>query len=171
MAAAVEFADSIAEFLDVFGRWRERDALLARVAAPLAGGEAGERSAAITKAEFLLQSRQGETLLQQGQAQQAEALFRALLARLAAGAAYDADYDIAMTQARLGRCLAAQGRPGQAIAWHQKAIAGFERLSQGSKSAKEMLGRVYPDLGDNLAAIGRFAEAQEAYENSLTICR
>ena len=175
VAAAVEFADSIAEFLDVFGRWRERDALLARVAAPLAGGEAGERSAAITKAEFLLQSRQGETLLQQGQAQQAEALFRALLARLAAGAAYDnqveLDYDMAMTQARLGRCLAAQGRPQQAIAWHRKAIAGFERLGQTNQSAKEMLGVVFADLGDCLAGFGQFDEAQRAYESSVTISR
>ncbi len=122
----------------------------------------------ITKAEFLLLDRQGDTLWQQGRAQQAEGLFRELLARLEAGADYENQaalyYDIAMTQMRIGRCLEAQGRPLQAIEWHQKAIAGFERLSHENKSAKEMLGDVYADLGDNLAAVGRFDEAQKAYE-------
>ena len=53
-----------------------------------AAQEAGE--GALTKTEYLLASRQGETLLQQGRAAEAERVFRALLARLEAGAAYDA---------------------------------------------------------------------------------
>jgi hypothetical protein len=31
VAAAVEFADSIARFLDAFGRWRERDAMMGQI--------------------------------------------------------------------------------------------------------------------------------------------
>jgi hypothetical protein len=93
----------------------------------------GKRSdGLVTKTEFLTLSQQGDTLLQQGRAQQAEQLFQGLLARLEAGAAYDdpveLGYDIATTQVRIGRCLAGQGRPLQAIVYQQKAIAGFESL-------------------------------------------
>ena len=46
--AAVDFADSVASFLDYFGRWRERDALLEHVdKLELTGGEG------LTKAEYL----------------------------------------------------------------------------------------------------------------------
>jgi len=71
----------------------------------------------------------------------------------------------------LGRCLAAQGRPAQAISFHERALAGFERISESSESAKRMAGKVYADLGDNLAAVGKFDEAQAAYENGLEISR
>ena len=168
---AVDFADSIARFLDNFGRWRERETLMARVGA--AARSAGPKGVdgSITKAEYLLLSRQGDTLWQQGRAQQAEGLFRELLARLEAGADYEPAYDIAMTQMRVGRCLKAQGRPLQAIEWHQKAITGFERLSHENKSGQRMLGVVFADLGDNLAAIGRFDEAQNAYKSSVNVSR
>ena len=165
------FADRIASFLDIFGRRRERDAMLAQVkqwareqmAKPLTG------EGKLTKAEFLLLRRQGETLLQQGRATEAEQLFLQLLQRLEAGTAYDAAYDQAATHMHLGRCQAAQGQPAKAIAWHREALQGFERLSKSNKDAKTMLGRVYTDLADNLAANGQFDEAEQAYEISLKI--
>lgn len=166
------FADRIARFLDVFGRWRERDEMMAQVGKRLS--VSGNRSGKLTKTEFLLMSQQGDTLWQQGRAAQAEAVFRELLARLAAGAAYgdeDVAYDTAMTQWRIGRCLEAQGQPAQAIALHQQALAGFAALSEGNKSAKEMLGKVYTDLGTCMRQAGEFDEAQEAYETALRIKR
>lgn len=130
---------------------------------------------AITKSEYLLLTRQGETLLSQGRAAQAEGVSRDLLARLEAGAAYDNPtelaYDIATTQMRIGRCRAAQGQPTDAIAWHRRALAGFAALSDDDKDAKEMVGKVYTDLGVNLAALGRFDEAQQAYEDGLQVSR
>jgi tetratricopeptide (TPR) repeat protein len=172
--AAVGFADSIARFLDVFGRWRERDVMMANVKRQTSS--VITETGGITQAEFLLLSRQGDTLRQQGRAAEAEGLFRDLLGRLEAGAAYDAAYDHAMTLARLGRCLAAQGRPAQAMEWHRRALGEFEQIGKStkqqiSKSAKEMLGKIYADLGDNLAAVGRFDEAQRAYESGLEISR
>lgn len=181
----VDFAARIALFLDVFGRRRERDAMMEQVSEQFAarGGTGGKPtpdsdpttappvSPPITKAEYLLLSRRGETLWQQGRAAQAEALFRQLLARLQAGADYDAAYDIAMTQMRLGRCLEAQGRPSQAIPYHEQARDGFAALGENNKSAKQMLGYVHADLADNLANIGKFDEAEKNYKASLEIAR
>lgn len=187
----VNFATYIAKFLDNFGRWRERDALMKEVSDQFAisskqfgrgeaGGEQTEAnetgdappaSPKLSKAEFMLLDRQGDTLLQQGRAAQAEALFRQLLARLQAEADYDAAYDIAMTQMSLGRCLAAQGRPSQAIPFHQQAIDGFATLSEKNKNAKQMFGAVHSELADNLAAVGQFAEAEKVYKNGLTIAQ
>jgi tetratricopeptide (TPR) repeat protein len=167
-AEAVDFAGRIGHFLDVFGRWRERDALLEKISA-LQSQISSEKG--ITQAEYLMLRQQGEVLLQQGHAAVAERLFRDLLARLEAGAAYDAAYEHAMTLFSLGRCLETQGRPGQAIEWHTRALAEFERLSASSQSAKKMQGTVYSDLGDSLAAIGQFDEAQRQYETALSIKR
>ena len=162
--AAVTMAECIAFFLDAFGRRRERAAVMARVEALGGSGEGG-----VTKAEFLLLSRRGEALLQEGRAADAERLFRGLLARLEAGPAYDAAYDHALTLWWLGRCLAAQGRPGQAVDCHRRALAELERLGESNEQAREMQGKVYADLGDNLAATGQLDEAQRAYETSLDI--
>jgi tetratricopeptide (TPR) repeat protein len=165
-AEAVDFATSIARFLDNFGRWRERDALMARVAGLDVAGEAG-----LTKAEYLALKEEGKALLGRGLATQARQVFQDLLDRLEMEPAYDVDYDHALTLWWLGRCLAAQGRPAQAIDFHRQALAGFEALSETNEQAKEMLGKVYTDLGDNLTSLGRFDEAQEAYESGLDISR
>ncbi|MCG3155988.1 MAG: Photosystem I assembly protein Ycf3 [bacterium] len=168
-----DFADSIASFLNDFGRWRERDAMLAQVQQwakeQMAKTMSGEGK--LTKAEFLMLDRQGDVLLQQGRAVEAEQVFQRLLQRLEAGAAYDTAYDQAKTCVWLGRCQAAQGQPAKAITWHRKALQGFERLSKSNKDAKEMLGKVYTDLADNLADAGQFDEAKQAYENGLEISR
>ena len=125
--AAVDFAARIAKFLNNFGRWRERDALMAKIDRLQVAG-----AARVTKAEYLILSQRGEGFLQQGRAAAGEQMFRDLLARLEAGAAYDAAYDHALTLFWLGRCLEAQGRPMQAIEW-QRALEEFERLRDSAK--------------------------------------
>jgi tetratricopeptide (TPR) repeat protein len=100
-----------------------------------------------------------------------EAVFRDLLGRLEASVTYDAASDHAMTLARLGRCQAAQSRAVPAIEWHRRTLGEFERISESDEPAKEMLGRVYTDLGDNLRQVGQFDQAQQAYENDLVISR
>ncbi len=52
---AVDFADSIARFLDLFGRWRERDRLLSQLDRVTISGEGG-----VTKAEYLRESQRSE---------------------------------------------------------------------------------------------------------------
>ncbi len=173
----VDFADSIAMFLDVFGRWRERDAMMeqinkaAKQQSNKSAKQQSNKSQGLTKAAFLLQSQRGDTLLQQGRAGEAERVFRDLLARIEAGAAYDAAYDQALAFRNIGLAVASQGRPAQAISFHERALAGFERMSESSESAKRMAGKVYTDLGDNLRAVGKFDEAHAAYESGLEISR
>jgi len=173
--AAVDFAAGIAKFLDVFGRWRERDVMMANVKRQTSSVITG--TGGITKAAYLLLSQQGEVLLQQGRAAEAERLFRDLLGRLEAGAAYDGDeaaYDHALTLARLGRCLKAQGWPAQAIAWHRRALAEFERISESanqqiSEAAKGMANTARTDLADLHVALGQFDEAKRLYEAALVV--
>jgi tetratricopeptide (TPR) repeat protein len=170
-AVVVDFATSIGKFLDYFGRWRERDALLEKIA-NLQSQISSEKG--VTKAEYLMLGQQGDVLWQQGQAAKAEQLFRDLLEKMEAGTAYGGDeaaYDHAMTLARLGRCLEAQAQRVQAVEWHRQALAEFERLSTSSQSAKEMLGKVYTCLGDCLTEIGQFDQAQQAYESGLEISK
>ncbi|MBM3128982.1 MAG: tetratricopeptide repeat protein [Chloroflexi bacterium] len=169
MDAAVDFADSISRFLDYFGRWRERDEMMEQVKSKKAKGKSEDGK--LTKADFLMLDRQGDILLQQGRAADAEKLWRALLVRLEQPAAYDTAYDHAMTFLSLGRAVAAQGRPTQAIEWHRQALQAFERLSATDEDAKKMWGKVYTDLADNLVAVGKFDEAEKAYEDGLKISR
>jgi tetratricopeptide (TPR) repeat protein len=169
---AVQLADRIAQFLDYFGRWRERDAMLARIRA-CASREGGEGRQ--TKTAYLLASREGEALLQQGRAGEAERVFRALLSRIEAGMAYDdvdeAALDRALTVLQLGRCLEAQGRPGQAIDWHRRALAEFERLGESKEQARQMQCEALINLGNSHAALGQLDEAQAEYERALEISR
>jgi tetratricopeptide (TPR) repeat protein len=165
---AVDFATRIAKFLNNFGRWREREAMGEKVERLTLQVESGE---GITKAELLLMEQRGDALLQRGRTAEAEEVFRELLGRLEAGAAFDAAYDRAMTLVRLGDCLRVRGWPTEAVKYHRRALTGLERLSESSDLAKGALGKVYTHLGINLAAIGRFDEAQQAYETSLKIDR
>lgn len=173
MEIVSEIANCISRFLDIFGRWRERDAILAQVQqwAKEQIAKTMKAEGKLTKAEYLMLIRQGETLWQQGRAVEAEQVFLRLLQRLEAGAAYDVAYDQATTFAWLGRCQAAQSQPAKAIAWHRKALQGFERLSESDKNAKRMLGATYVDIADNLSSIGNFDEAEEAYDGGLKILK
>jgi len=161
---AVDFAARLAQFLGNFGRWRERDALLAQVAGLQLGGAEG-----VTQAEFMRLNQQGQTLLQQGQAQAAEQIYRELLAKIEAGAAYDAAYDHAMTFFSLGRCLKAQGRQTQAIECQRRALQEFEPLSASDKSAKKMVGSIHTELAGLFGALGQFNEAEQEYNAALVI--
>ncbi len=166
---AVEFADNVELFLNLFGRWREREALVERVASrvgpPAPGGAAG-----VTKDEVRGESRRGEWLLDQGRAGEAEGVFRRLLAQMNQGMAYggiDAGYDRAQTLGRLGRCLRFQGRHREAEAEYRRALAALAALDPGRASVQRETGAVHTDLGDVLTKQGRYAEARAAYERGL----
>ena len=179
LAMAAEEVEIVADFanrlierlLQIFGRWRERDAMVVHVQQWAKEHKAKTMSGEgkLAKAEYLLLSRQGETLLQQGRAAEAEEIFLRLLQHLETGADYDAAYDQAVTHMLLGRCLKAQGQPAKSIAWQREALTGFELLCDSNETAKRMLGRIYTDLADNLAAIGQFVEAEQAYETTRKI--
>lgn len=123
----MELADSIAKFLDNFGRWRERDEVMRTVASSqMSVASTGP----LTKMEFLMESRKGETLWSLGRAAEAEQVFRRLLARMDAGAAYETGYDRVVTLQRLGRCLRARGQQNAAADAYRRALAAAEPLEQ-----------------------------------------
>lgn len=159
---AVDFAGSIAKFLNNFGRWRERDALLEKVGGLSVAGEG------LTKAEFLLLSQQGETLLQAGRAAEAEQVFRKLLERLEAGAEYDAAYVHALTQLRLGIALDGQGQHRASIQFKKRALDEFKTQSS-SDSARRMLGNCHHRIANSQLALGDFDKAKTNYGKALAM--
>ncbi|TKJ36587.1 hypothetical protein CEE37_15010 [candidate division LCP-89 bacterium B3_LCP] len=165
--ASVNFATCIEFFLNAFGRWRERDRMMERVATTFNTKEAD----ILTQAEFMLLSQQGETLWQQGRALEAEKIFRNLLKRLETNTAYDSAYDHARTLWSLGRCFTSQGKPGEATDWHKRALQEFKLLSESNEDVKNALGTIYCDLGNNLTIMGKYDEAQKAYESGLDISK
>ncbi len=64
----VDFADRIELFLNFFGRWRERDALLNKIRTAV---DSLAHDGPLTKAQFIVASRRGEVLWQQGRAAEA----------------------------------------------------------------------------------------------------
>jgi tetratricopeptide (TPR) repeat protein len=189
---AVDFAKDINLFLDVFGRWRERDEVAAEVEAGVRGQESGDRGQetggsgqgaggesgdavrttqyGITKSQFILETGRGERLRQAGRAGEAEGVFRALLGRLDAGAMYDTGYDRPMTLQRIGRCLAAQGRPVDAAAQYRAGLAAAGKLEQ-TEQVRRAAGVIHTDLADVLADMGQHAAARAEYEAALAIAK
>jgi len=170
--AAVDLANSIAYFFDVFGRWRERDVLLARVRESMRARErerVGKRGA-LTKAEFTLASRQGETLWSQGRTKEAEQVFRALLQRMDAGADYDTGYDHCLTLGNLGRSLRAQGHNHEAEKVYRQTLAALAELEQ-TEQVRRLTGSLHTDLADVLRDQGGYDAARAEYEMGLDIAK
>jgi len=163
LEAAVDFADSVNRFLDVFGLRQERARVQERVDALLAAREGD-----LTRAEYLALSNRGEALQAAGRAREAEALFRDLLARLpAADTGGDAwGYERAVTIHHLGRTLADQGRPEQAAAAYRQELTLLARLAQ-SDTVKREAGAAHTGLADVLRDLGRYVEARAEYEASI----
>jgi tetratricopeptide (TPR) repeat protein len=168
MDEAVGFADRISRFLDVFGRWRECDAMMEKVNSRQSTVDSKGK---LTKAEFLLASQRQASLEQKGDWAGAERVNRELLKRIETGADYDATYDRALLLRRIGCAVAAQGRPAQAIEWHRQALLVFERLSATNKDAKKMWAVCYGEIAGNLMAAGDYDNAEKNYESSLKISR
>jgi tetratricopeptide (TPR) repeat protein len=183
---AAVFATSIAKFLNAFGRWSERDAMMGEVEKAIRdqglvnqgsgipqsairnqqSKMAGGPSSTVTQSEFLMLSNQGDRLWQMGRAGEAEQVFRALLARLGE----EPSYERAQTFGRLGRCLESQGRQGAAAEMYQAELAALTPLEQ-SKDVKRQTGIAHTDLADVLTDMGQFDAARQEYEASLVIHR
>lgn len=180
--AAANFADSIAKFLNVFGRWSERDAMMGEVEKEIRKqGDKGQSaintrseqskmvggpSSTVTQAEYLMAAQQGERLLQQGRAAQAEKVFRDLLARLGDAPSYER----AVTLRYIGLSLAAQGKQSEAAEFHRQKLSVLAQLEQ-TQQVKRETGIAHTDLADVLAEMGQFDAARREYEATLVIMR
>ena len=171
---AAQFADSIAWFLNYFGRWSERDKMMEQVSkmqdagGKRQGSDIGDQDSAVRvpQSEFLMLSNQGERLLQLGRATEAERLFRALLARLGV----EPSYKQAATFERLGRALLIQGKPTAAIEAHQDAVSTLGKLEQ-SDEIQRAIGSAQIELATALENAGRYNEAQTEYTTALRSVR
>jgi tetratricopeptide (TPR) repeat protein len=153
---AVDFADNVNKFLRNFGLKQEAESLAAKAQA--AAGEAGSR------AWYLAQSNRGEQLLGAGQVMEAAKIFQEILAKLG----YVPTYERVLTLHRCGRCFEASGQPQHAEAKHREALAMAAKLTP-SDIVKRERGAVLTDLADVLAGQGKFAEARQAYLDSLAM--
>ena len=137
----------------------------------------------ITLGESAILWQQGEALLGVGRAAEAERVFRDLLARLSpslsqgegtgegvTGPAFDAGYQRCVVLGSLGRCLRAQGRPGEAAEVYRQKIEAARRLEQ-TDEARKTIGAGHTDLADALTDLGRYAAARAEYEAALDIMR
>jgi tetratricopeptide (TPR) repeat protein len=164
---AVDFAKSINQFLDCFGRWRERDELAAQVEKAVKAQGRGTEGG-ITKSEFLQEIERGQRLFQLGHVGEAEQVFRALLMRLEGTAAYDTRYHQVIALALLGRCLRTQGHPAQAIDCHFHALELAQELEQ-TQNIRNQIGGCHVEVADALLDLGQYPKAREHYEKGLAI--
>ncbi len=153
---AVEFAECVSLFLNIFGLHADKAAL--NLAAQQAGGDIGSES------WFLTQSNQGEALFYAGQYAQAETIFQALRRHLG----QTLSDKLCLTLNRLGRCLNQQGNIAAAIDCYQQALVIAQSLDT-SPSIQKLIGTLHTDLADAFADGGDYAQAKTHYEQSLAI--
>jgi tetratricopeptide (TPR) repeat protein len=157
---AVGFAGYLNYFLgNIFGRWRERDAVMESVAS---NQSIVISSGKLTKVEYLLESQRGEMLLSQGRAAEAERVFRALLARMDAGADYDSANDRCIILGQLGRSLRQQGKLGAAADVFTEALGVASKLEQ-TERVRQTTSILHQDLGTVLMQSARYDGARLHY--------
>ena len=173
--AASNMSTCLADFLDRFGLWRERDEIRRRVAAVLAVAEAkGER--ALTGAEWLYESGRGEDEYQSGNTAAALVRFQSLLARvegLSEGVPLGRkSYQHYATLHRLARCFKLSQQPASAQEKLDEALAIIGLLIEKQPDNRLYIrqrGLVLADVGDVALLQGRYERAREAYEEALAL--
>jgi tetratricopeptide (TPR) repeat protein len=151
---AVKFVANMNRFLDCFGLQRDL-AQLNQQAAKLAG-EMGNW--------FLSKTGVGKQLLNERDYTKAANIFTEILT----GLGTTASYKRCLTLRHLGRCFEYQGQTEQAAAYYQQGLETAQQLEQ-NKNVQHQTGILYTDLADVLTKMGRYADAQAAYEQSLAI--
>jgi tetratricopeptide (TPR) repeat protein len=153
---APDFTNNVGYFLNVFGLNREYRALTELAAA--LEPETGSR------ASYAYHFNLGTQLLESGRIQQAEAVFREVLVGLGASPS-DKRCE---TLLKLGECYRSLGQLDLAEKFYREASAAVDTLEQ-SAEVKLLRGASQYELGNVMTDMARYAEAQAAYENALTI--
>jgi tetratricopeptide (TPR) repeat protein len=119
---------------------------------------------------YLTESANVDRLLERGDIRSAYSAATELLERCTAageGAYPNADYDIALTYAKLGRVLKQGGAAEAAIPHLDEAKRRFRSLAdEGLTTAALMVTVTVTESGDCLASLGRLDEAASAYEEA-----
>jgi tetratricopeptide (TPR) repeat protein len=153
---AVDFVDSVNNFLDNFGLKRDRAFLTERLGRVF--GAVGSKSL------YQVRCNQGKQLYNDGQYQAATDLLAEILQELDP----EPSVDRVQTLIVFGRCLESLGQLPEAFQSLDDALKLSEQL-EPSNGVKQQRGTIYADLGDVLIALGEYDRAQQAYEDSLAI--
>jgi tetratricopeptide (TPR) repeat protein len=153
---AVDFVDSVNKFLDNFGLKRDREFLTERLNRVV--GTVGSES------WYLVRSSQGEQLNDAGQYQAAADLSSEILQELDPKPSFDR----VSTLLRLARCLESLGELPAAAQSLDDALKLSAQL-ESSDGVKQQRGTIHAALGDVLRSLGKYSQAQQAYEDSLAI--
>jgi tetratricopeptide (TPR) repeat protein len=155
---AVEFVDKVNKFLNNFGLQRNLEQLNQQ-AAKLAEDVGSQKW-------FLSKTGVGEQFINVRNYTKAANIFNEILT----GLGNTASYNRCLTLGRLGRCFRAQGQTESATDYFQQALDIAQQLEQ-NQIVQHQTAALYIDKADVLRDMGRYAEAQEAYEQSLTIIK
>jgi hypothetical protein len=160
-----KMADTLRLYLKRAGRRRELNALLAwqRIQTP------DDQLLDLPACDTI--RRQACTLMDQGLADEAIEMVKALIERLrkeGLASEQQLTWQLAVTRGYLGRIYYSTGAPAQAIEPLKKAIAGFEGLGDKHRAN---LSTALGDLANACSDIGQFHTALEAAERALTIAR
>jgi tetratricopeptide (TPR) repeat protein len=158
-------ADTLGSYLQMAGRLRERDALVAWVRAQVAEGEGLDTAtcAAIRQHAW--------SRFEQGHAPEAVQIVQDLIRRLESEGLRDADelaFQLAVSRHYLGRIYDHAHRPDLALEPMRQAIAGFERLGEAGRAN---LAAALGTLASASVDLGRLEAALQAAERGLTINR
>jgi len=153
---AVDFVDKMNKFLNNLGLQRDLGQLNQQ-AAKLAGDVGSQNW-------FLSKSGVGEQLFNTGHYTEATNIFNEILT----GLSTTASYERCLTLGHLGRCFSRQGQIEQAVAYYQHGLETAQQLEQ-TQSVQRQTSNLYTDLADTLTDMGRYADAQTAYEQGLVI--
>ncbi len=159
-------AETLGNYLVVAGRVRERDDFVAWVRSQL------PEDAGLDEATCEAMRQHAMGLLSQGNADEAIATVRGLIARLEAeglAGGEDPAFQVATSFTYLGQIYDLAHRPDLALEPTHRAIALFEELS--GDIAKGNLGANLGNLADAHHALGRFDEALDGAERGLAISR
>jgi tetratricopeptide (TPR) repeat protein len=153
---AVEFVTKVNRFLYCFGLQRDLEQLNQQ-AAKLAG-EVGSQNWVLSKRGV------GEQLYNAGHYTEAAKIFAEILTGLGTTASYNRCF----TLMNLGRCFRFQGKTEQAADYYQQGLETAQQLER-TQGVQRQTGALYTDLADALRNMGRYADAQAAYEQSVSI--
>jgi SagB-type dehydrogenase family enzyme len=113
---------------------------------------------------YVAEGQRGERLLEQGQVEQARAVFEDVLARLGSGTSYTR----AVVLGRVARCWQIAGRFDLAEQCVRQALDVTRKLTP-TDGVRSLSGTLRSELGDAFRARGEYKEARVAYEAALTI--
>lgn len=168
-AAASALGNTLSDYLERVGRLRERDAWVTWLVSEVRKGGFSEALAG-------RECDEASTLLTQGRGDEAIHRQESLIVRMRETTEFDSAFQLAVTQAHLGRILLHCGMSNKAIPVLEEAVTQWTALVKGAapdevEAERGNFAAALGDLANALASAGRHDEALAASERGLAIRR